>query len=151
MILTSIMLEIAMARLSPRLFQIYTSICGNENLCSGDTTNHLNEGQIPLNQCPDCTCSQSFQTEDPQCPDISPHAKCFNISVLSASTSQKRYFMYGFDQCNEDTNLTKQDLCSNTKLDFLNSDSYPVKGLSNGTWLIFRNQHCADCNNATNL
>ena len=58
--------------------------------------------------------------------------------------------MYGFDRCNEDKNLTKQDLCKNEKPEFSNSESYPVWGQYNGTWLMFRNQHCADCNNATN-
>ena len=151
-ILTSLMIGIAAGGLSPRLLEIYTSICGIDNLCSAETNNPLEEGNIPTKTCPHCTCMQINGPHDPRCPDINPSAKCYNVSILSASiTAEQHHFMYAIDKCYEDKNLTKQDLCSNLKYDFTDSDSYPASGIYNGVRLMFRNLHCADCNNATNV
>ena len=92
----------AFANLSPRMKDLYIDICGEQHLCPERRgVEYL--GKISLKECPMCNCYSS-RSYLPLCPDIVSHSRCYNASILSASSKQRYYHLRIIDTCYEDTN-----------------------------------------------
>ena len=143
MICSIMMIVGTFAMLSPKMKDLYVDICGEQHLCPYQLWGAGKQGDVSLKECPKCNCYSS-RSHLPLCPDIVSHSRCYNASILSASSKKTHYHLRMIDSCYEDTNNTLQDLCSKEEPDLLNLYSYPVKDHNN----YYRNEYCAICNNA---
>ena len=138
----------SVAIFSPKLLDLSVDICGLDYNCShpNPSAEEL-ERHIPLTSCPRCEC-YVYSENDLLCPGQEEFRTCSDSSIYSASSFKRvGNIVPMIDKCLEEANDTMNDLCSNTKWDPLNLDSYVVKGVRKGTNVFFRNMYCFQCNN----
>ena len=136
-----LILRDSLAFLSPRMIDVYVEICGRGNTCSYQSEDNTVIPSTHLRECPMCYCTDG--SPDRQCPDMATR-RCFDFRIFSASSSQNIiYSNFVIDTCPGTTDRSLKDLCYNESFDFLNSDSYPFR------YGVYRNKHCAVCNNET--